>query len=142
MSSRQPAAPSLIRRASLAAEVAVALTVAGLGVRLLPSPRVSRLLGHIAAEGPPIPAPPAASLEARRVGRAVDKVARALPWKPVCLPQAIATRWLLRRRRIPCESHLGVVGTAPLAAHAWVTVAGAIVQGGHEVQATEVARFR
>src|SRR5947208_2523981 len=84
------------REASAAAR---ALTVATLAVRLLSSPRTTRLLGR--------PAPPdierprgRAGVEARRVGHAVERVARVLPWRPVCLPQALATRWMLRRRAI------------------------------------------
>lgn len=127
-------------RAGLAAEAAVAVVIADVAVHLLPSGRTSRLLGNL--ESPPRDVPdPDAELQARRIGRAVEGVAGRLPWHPVCLPQAIATRWLLKRRGIPCSSHLGVTGRAPLAAHAWVTVGDHVVQGGHVTDATEVARF-
>lgn len=75
------------------------------------------------------------------MGRAVERVARVLPWRPKCLPQAIATRWMLRRRGISSVGHLGVTDTQPMAAHAWVTVSGAVVQGGPVAHATEVAQF-
>ena len=75
------------------------------------------------------------------VGRAVERVARMLPWRPRCLPQAIATRRMLNRRRIPNLGHLGVVGTAPLETHAWVTVGGAVVQGGPLRQVRELCFF-
>ncbi len=49
---------------------------------------------------------------------------------------------MLRRRGIASAGHLGVVGTAPLSAHAWVTVRGRVVQGGPVTHATEVALLR
>ncbi len=128
-----------LRRAPLAIEATLALVVADLAVRVLPAPRTTKLLG---SPGPPVvPAADSRNAEGRRVGRAVERVARALPWHPVCLPQAIATRWLLRRRGIPCVSHLGVVDTRPFSAHAWVTVDGSTVVGGGVSTAGEVARF-
>jgi hypothetical protein len=48
---------------------------------------------------------------------------------------------MLRRRRIDCVSHLGVIQTQPVEAHAWVTVNGAVVQGGPVRHVAEVARF-
>lgn len=75
------------------------------------------------------------------VGRAVTRVARRLPWHPACLPQAVATRAMLRRRGIECVSHVGVVRTEPFQAHAWVTVNGCVVQGSPITHATELARF-
>ena len=128
-------------KAGVGAEAAVALTLASLAVRVLPSRRLTRLLGRPESVAPtrggarPDP-------RARRVGRGVERVARVLPWRPSCLAQAIATRAMLRRRDIPCEGHVGIVSTAPLAAHAWVTVRGRVVQGGPVTDATEVATFR
>ena len=133
--------PRVVRRLPLALEAAALLTVASTVVALLPDRRLSGLLGH--ARRPEANRPRAAPGEAsRRVGRAVELVAARLPWRPTCLPQAIATRAMLRRRGIPCETHLGVVETRPLAAHAWVTVNGVVVQGGTVAGITEVAAFR
>jgi hypothetical protein len=42
----------------------------------------------------------------------------------------MAARGMLRRRGIPGELHLGIASTAPLSAHAWLTVGGHVVQGG------------
>lgn len=123
------------------AEAAAALTLASLAMRLLPRRARPRLLGRA---GPAAAEVAAAASEprARRVGRRVERVAALLPWRPKCLPQAIATRVLLRRRGIACESHVGVVSTAPLRTHAWVTVRGRTVQGGGVKVAGELARFR
>jgi hypothetical protein len=125
----------------LAAEAALALTVASLAVRVLGSSRTTRLLGFPATADQPQPsAAPGAGV--RRVGRAVERVSRVLPWRPVCLPQAIATRAMLRRRGIACDSHLGVIGSDPVTAHAWVTVGGTVVQGGPVGHVRELAVFR
>lgn len=126
----------------LGLEAAITLAGASLAVWVLPSSRLTRLLGR-----PSPPSPPRSSTEAdeargAQVGRAVERVAGMLPWRPVCLPQAIATRTMLRRRRIPCEGHLGVVGTAPFGAHAWVTVGDVVVQGASAGEVTEVAVLR
>lgn len=117
----------------------MALSVASLAVRLLSSSSTTRLLGrplHASVEERRRP-----GLRAARVGRAVECVAAVLPWRPVCLPQALAVRLMLRRRRIPCRCHLGVVQTSPFTAHAWVTVGGSVVQGGAVGHATTVASF-
>jgi Transglutaminase-like superfamily len=141
MTSVRPDLRRIGRRAFLATEAALALTVAGIAIRVVPSRRMVWLLGEggsanvRAATGP-------AGLHARRVGFAVERVAALLPWHPVCLPQAVATRWMLTRRGIPNEAHLGVVSTSPFSAHAWVTVDGAVVQGGRAAEPTPLASFR
>jgi hypothetical protein len=133
-----------VRRAGLYVEAAIALMAASVALRAAPRGRASRLLGRPrrgergggetgagAGAGEVNP-------RARGVGRAVERVAAVLPWRPSCLPQAVATRAMLMRRGIACEAHLGIISTAPLEAHAWVTVAGHVVTGGR-VKASEVA---
>jgi Transglutaminase-like superfamily len=68
--------------------------------------------------------------EAERIGRIVAAVAHRLPWQPSCLRQALAVQRMLRRRRIGCRLHLGVMSSSVPAAHAWVTVGGHAVVGG------------
>jgi hypothetical protein len=64
----------------------------------------------------------------------------------VCLPQAVATQWMLKRRRIAGTLYLGVAKdeTQPekLAAHAWLRCGTFILTGaaGHR-QFTVVATF-
>ena len=129
------------RRIVLGTEAALALAAAGIAIRLIPSRRMIWLLGR--GERPDAGAAAgAAGADARRVGFAVERVAALLPWHPVCLPQAVATRWMLTRRGIPNEAHLGVVSTSPFSAHAWVTVDGAVVQGGRVAEPTPLATFR
>jgi hypothetical protein len=130
-----------IRRAVLAGEAVLALTAASVAARVAGSSRTTRLLGLPAAgheAESELPADP----EVRRVGSAVERVARILPWHPVCLPQAIATRAMLRRRGVACVSHLGVYGSSPVTAHAWITVGGTVVQGGPVGHVKELALFR
>jgi Transglutaminase-like superfamily len=129
----------VLRQLGLGAEAAGLLTLATVAVKLTPGRRTPRLLGDVNTD-PDRPPDADCPLEARRIGVAVERVAALLPWHPVCLPQAIATRLMLRRRGIPAQLHLGVVETSPLSAHAWVTVEGRAVQGGR-VRATRVATF-
>ena len=122
-----------LRQLPLALEAAIELIAASLAMARRADREITALLGtpraSSSSETPAFdqsaPDSPAAG-----VGRAVERVARLMPWRPRCLPQAIATRRMLTRRRIPSRGHLGVVGTAPLETHAWVTVDGAVVQGG------------
>ena len=126
----------------VAGEAALALTGATLTVRVLGPRRLMRVLGRAAPAATGTPARPQTARAARRVAHLVDRVADLLPWHPVCLPRAVATRILLRRRGIACELHLGITGTAPLAAHAWVTAGGAVVQGGPVGHITPLATLR
>ncbi|NGM11569.1 lasso peptide biosynthesis B2 protein [Verrucosispora sp. WMMA2044] len=127
---------------ALALEAAARLTTAQILVAVCSGPRLMRLLGPVersdTATEDACPRWPAA----RRVARVVDRVGNLLPWHPVCLPRAMTTRAMLRRRAIPCELHLGVTSTAPLAAHAWVTVGGRVVQGGSVEHVTPLATLR
>jgi Transglutaminase-like superfamily len=129
-----------LRRLPLALEAATSLAIASLAVRLVSRSRLTGLLGIPIEPSHEPQGPPDA--DARRVARAITRVAAALPWHPTCLPQAIATRWMLRRRGIGCETHLGIVSTAPFSAHAWVSVRGVVVQGGPVPHITEIATLR
>jgi hypothetical protein len=124
----------------LGIEAGTSLLLASVALRVRRRSNAAQLLGTIGARsaGPP----PQDDAEARRIGRAVTRVARLLPHEPTCLRQAIATRWMLRRRGIDSEAHLGIVRTEPFEAHAWVTVGDVVVQGGPVVGATELAVLR
>jgi hypothetical protein len=122
-----------------AAEAGVRLTVIHIGVRLLRGPRLMRVLGPARPPTPEDLPQPAVWRRARRVAVLVDRVADRLPWRPACLARAVTTRAMLHRRGIRCELHLGLTGTRPLAAHAWVTAGGGVVQGGPVGPVTPVA---
>lgn len=117
------------------------LTAASLRLLWHADSKTAFLLGETYAPVAPASSSVGASAEAMLIGRAVDRVAAALPWHPVCLPRAVAVASMLRRRGIDCRAHLGVTSTAPPQAHAWVTVGGTIVQGGPIDHVTELASF-
>jgi hypothetical protein len=110
-------------------EAALALGLASLLVRTVGFSWIARRLGRHMEKGPSAAKPESVS-EAARVGWAVDTAARVLPWKPVCLPQAIAATLLLKRRGIVSTLYLGVDPTRALDAHAWVRVGEVTVTGG------------
>jgi hypothetical protein len=89
---------------------------------------------------------PSRLVHARMVGRAVRSAARYTPWESLCLPQAIAAQWMLKRRHVAGTVYLGVAKdkTKPekLSAHAWVRTGDLILTGdkGHR-QFTVVATF-
>ncbi len=81
---------------------------------------------------------------AREISWAVTRAARYVPFRAVCLPQAIAAKAMLRRRHIASTMHFGVAkkpGEA-MAAHAWLDAAQIEVTG-YPVEAgfVEMARF-
>lgn len=114
---------------SLLIEAVVAVTVASVLLRLLRFPRVASRLGRHMAESPPRQDRDNLG-SARRVRWAVESAARNLPWKPMCLPQAVGAQWMLRRRRIPSTLYLGINPADGYDAHAWVRVGTLIVTGG------------
>jgi Transglutaminase-like superfamily len=119
------------------AEAALWLFLARVALMFVPFARIAGHLGHF---GPPAAVPAhtlraAASLSevelATEISWAVTRAARYLPFKAVCLPQAIAAKAMLRRRRIDSVLHLGVAkdSQAHLQAHAWLDAAGVEVTG-------------
>jgi hypothetical protein len=79
----------------------------------------------------------------QRISWAVQAVERHAPLAFVCLPQAMAAKWMLRRRGLQSTLYLGLRHgeKAGLAAHAWLRVGGRILTGraealGHQVIAT------
>lgn len=79
-----------------------------------------------------------------RVGRAVTTAAHHVPWNAVCLPQAMAAKFMLARRGYTSTLHLGVArtGADDLIAHAWLEAENAIVVGERGIDTvTPVAHF-
>jgi hypothetical protein len=121
------------------------LGVARLLVLIAPFRFLSRTIGKHMAES----ASSADSHTARTanlVGQAVRTAAANTPWQSVCLPQAMAGQWMLKRRNIPGTLYLGVKKSPEspekLAAHAWLRCGGLILTGadGHR-QFTVVSTF-
>jgi hypothetical protein len=125
------------RRRVLVAEAVVWLLLARLALIVIPFPRLARHLGTF------VPPSDARALLAKskgaqesvrlaeEVGWAVTRVARYVPFKAVCLPQAMAARIMLKRRGVSSVLHFGAAKgeEKPLDAHAWLDAAGVEVTG-------------
>jgi hypothetical protein len=125
------------RRRGLLAEAVAYLFAARLALIFIPFPRLARRLGTFvppaearAAQGQTETTPEQAQL-AEDIGWAVTRAARYVPFKAVCLPQAMAARVMLKRRGVGSVMHFGAAkGTEkPLDAHAWLDAAGVEVTG-------------
>jgi hypothetical protein len=107
---------------------------------LRPATAYSPALGTLVETEPPA-GPPAGPVsgraEAEEIGHVVEVVGRCLPFRALCLQQAIAVRRMLNRRGIPAVVYLGIArdrvdrAQADLgqAAHAWVVVGSRVVSG-------------
>lgn len=117
-------------------EAFVLLGAARIGVLILPFRWIAKSLGRHMKEDPS-PVTAADLQTARMIGAAVRSAAGNTPWESVCLPQAVAAKWMLKRRRIPGTVYLGVMKDESrpekLAAHAWIRTGSAILTGakGH-----------
>ena len=87
---------------------------------------------------------------AQEIGHMIQTVAKAMPFRALCLQQAIAARRMLDRRGIPATVHLGLSGAAPqpdaadvaMAAHAWVQTGQTVITGDEELEKyTVIASF-
>jgi hypothetical protein len=79
----------------------------------------------------------------QRTSWAVQAVARRAPLGFVCLPQAMAAKWMLRRQKLESTLYLGLRrgDEANIAAHAWLRAGDRVLTGhseslGHQVIAT------
>ena len=126
---------------ALALEAAAELAAATLLLAMLPFRHVARRLEG--ASPPPRSGIDPALL--RPIGRAVARAARHLPWHPLCLPQTMAARAMLRRRGIPSTLHFGMAlkgEERTMKAHAWLTAGTAGVIGTPaEGEFTVLARY-
>ena len=136
------------RDRALLAEAIFALARARVQLATQPFPRIARRLGGFVA-------PDKARVVsadwttgdddgavAIKVGWAVTRAARHVPFGAVCLPQAMAAKAMLTRRGISSVMHFGTRrGEAiSLDAHAWLDAAGVEVTGYPvEAQFTEIA---
>jgi hypothetical protein len=123
------------RRRLLVLEAILCLVAARLALIFIPFPRLAGWLGTFVP-----PSDPRASranmareqsLLAREIGWAVTRTARYLPFRAVCLPQAMAAQFMLRRRGVASVMHFGAGkgSDRPLDAHAWLDAAGVEVTG-------------
>jgi len=135
------------RERLLLAEAIWALAAARFRLATQPFPRIARELGGFTtpalARAGADRAPSAEDqATAAKIGWAVTRAARHVPFGAVCLPQAMAAKAMLARRGIASVMHFGTMRgeTLSLAAHAWLDAAGVEVTGYPvEARFTEIA---
>ncbi len=125
------------RRRVLLPEAVACLLTARLALIFIPFPVLARRLGNFVPPSDPrarevrnTPSQGHTQI-AEEIGWAVTRAARYVPFKAVCLPQAMAAQAMLKRRGIKSVMHFGAAkGTdKPLDAHAWLDAAGVEVTG-------------
>ncbi|MFZ0844921.1 MAG: lasso peptide biosynthesis B2 protein [Pseudolabrys sp.] len=123
------------RRRALVIEAVICLLLSRLALIFIPFPRLARRLGTFV---PPsdlrVSAAPSSQENVRTaedIGWAVTRAARHVPFKAVCLPQAMTARVMLKRRGVSSVLHFGAGKgeEKPLEAHAWLDAAGVEVTG-------------
>lgn len=137
------------RRRALVAEAVAWLLLARLALIVVPFPHLARRLGTFVspsdarAAAADARASPEAARLAEEIGWAVTRSARYVPFKAVCLPQAMAARVMLRRRRISSVLHFGAAKDKDkrLNTHAWLDAAGVEVTGYPVAGFSEIACF-
>lgn len=125
------------RRQLLIVEASATMLVARVSLAIFPFRRVAKGFGAFVP-----PTDPRAVARAQGIGEQQARVAKAVgwavrtsaPWMPfrsVCLQQAMAAQIMLRRRRIPSVMHFGAAkgDQKPIDAHAWLDAAGVKVTG-------------
>lgn len=130
---------------ALLIEAFILLGIARLAILTLPFKWLAVSLGrHMNESGTQISASDVH--HARMIGQAIRSATNNTPWESVCLPQAVAAQWMLKRRNIAATLYMGVAKdeakTEKLAAHAWLRCGDIILIGaaGHR-QFTVVAKF-
>jgi hypothetical protein len=129
----------------LLVEAFLLLAVARLAILILPFRWLAVTLGKRLAESDSTISQEDVQ-NACMIGRAVSAAARNTPWESVCLPQAVAAQWMLKRRHIAGTLYLGVAknetGPEKLTAHAWLQCGDAILTGAdNHRQFTVIATF-
>lgn len=115
--------------AGLLARAIAALAVARLLVVAVPFRRIAQLLGELQAESPE-GTPAGREPWLRSLAWALSAAGRRLPWRCLCLEQAVACGLILRRSGLPYTLYLGTTRSGEgLEAHAWLRVGGVIVTG-------------
>ena len=130
------------RRRALIVEAVIWLLLARLSLIFIAFPRLARHLGtfvpphDVRALRAKSEGPDEHARLAENVGWAVTRAARYVPFKAVCLPQAMAARIMLKRRGVGSVMHFGamigqdMIGQdRSMAAHAWLDAAGVEVTG-------------
>ena len=119
----------------LVIEAAFWLPAAQLALFLLPFPRIARYLGHLRSaelSEPGAEFSGSGETVAAEIAWAIERASRLLPYKPVCLPRALAGWQMLHRRGILGHLHFGASrneARAQFRGHAWLDACGVEVTG-------------
>ena len=135
-----------IKRRILHAEVLIGLAFARLLIKIVPFRLWRKTLGPVTNDD----LHPATDFTERQVKRAKDvgqmirRVAKRQNFDAICFPQAIAGRWILKRRGIPSQIVLGsrrengdpanARASSTIALHAWLRVGDEVITGQSEHQ--------
>jgi hypothetical protein len=131
-------------------EAAVTLWFARLWLAIVPFRKVAERLGTSYPAAAPknmlVPTTEKDDMVARQVGEAVIRASKNVPYKAVCIQQAVAAKIMLGRRGIPSVMHFGVGRTddedEKMRAHAWLATANVEVTGYPlDEGLTEIAYF-
>lgn len=137
------------RRIALLFEAVTALAIARLIVTTRPPARVARRFGRPLANGVDVQRKAHRARDAGRaadIGWAIRCAAANVPFRALCIEQALAARILLDRRAIEAIVHYGIAPPAgdshAMRAHVWAKAAGEEISGYPLRPAfREVARF-
>ncbi|MBD3772881.1 MAG: lasso peptide biosynthesis B2 protein [Rhodobacteraceae bacterium] len=117
------------------AEIVGSLALAVLLIRFVPLRHWRGLLGEL-GPGAHEAAPTAREIHrASMLGAQVDAIAGAVPFRAICLPRALACRWMLARRGIPTRLHIGARKGQSWRSHdlhAWLMLGETCVVGASE----------
>lgn len=125
------------RRRGLLAEAVACLLAVRLALIVVPFPHLARRIGTFVSPTDPrvsnarSAGVPEQAQIAEDIGWAVTCAARYVPFRAVCLPQAMAARIMLKRRGVASVMHFGAARgqNKALDAHAWLDAAGVGVTG-------------
>lgn len=120
----------------LLVEALLYLGGARLALLTIPFRQIAPRLGQQLPADDALPWRAPVSPTARRIGWAVETMSRHTPWESACLAQAMAGKFMLRRRGEASWLFLGTRKdeAGNLAAHAWLRSGNEILlgAGGHE----------
>lgn len=113
-------------------EAGLLVTLAMLMLRIRPFASIARQLGMPGADSFDGRLTEAESRTVGRIATAIRRTGKYHPLRPKCLQEALAGRWMLRRRGFACTLYIGVFRDDRLAlsAHAWLRAGHILVTGG------------
>ena len=116
----------------LLVEACLYLGMARAALLTLPFKRIAPFLGEQVEKDDVRETDSPPSNIARRIGWAVDVMSRRTPWESACLAQAIAGKFMLKRRGLTSLLYLGTRKdeAGQFTAHAWLQNGNEILLGG------------